>query len=551
MPAVPGDAQVAAPAGRCRHRFGIPEDLAGLLVNRRPPEVHRAVAVAREVQVVTVGRPDGIPVHGGVIRDRDRTAPRGTRGRDRPDVALTAAGRDRPVGDAMSVGGPVRLDRVSIRDRAFRAGRDVDGPEPARGLPGQRRADALIRNGDLVSIGGPGRVEAEVSQPADGFARGAHQEDAATFPFRPERDLAPVGREGRLCVVLRRVLRQVDRVAAVHTLQEDVRVAGGGTDVDERLAVRRDAREVLYTGLQGQLREHGSGSAATGDALGGNGSREAIPSQARRDDRADERRGDSEEKRRATGPDPRVDDGDVRRRRPRLRDAEQCLQVEREVVRGVEPLLRALLQAVTDDPIERRGNVLIGEGGVRRLLAQDRRHRVGGRVAEECTPSGEHLVQHRSEGEDVGTRVGRLSPDLLGRHVADGPHHDAWFRSDGLRGNLRRRAARLFRTRQFRQPEVEDFDPSVLRDEQVLGFQVPVHDPFLVRGRERARDLCRVVERLAHRQTAAGKSLPQGLPFEELRDDVWSAVLQAEVVDRQNPGMVQRRRRTCLPLEPA
>jgi hypothetical protein len=65
-------------------------------------------------------------------------------------------------------------------------------------------------------------------------------------------------------------------------------------------------------------------------------------------------------------------------------------------------------------------------------------------------------------------------------------------------------------------------------------------DPLLVRGRQAACDLRRVVEGLAHREPAASEPLPQRLPFEKLRDDVWSAVLQPEVVNGENARMVER-----------
>ena len=86
--------------------------------------------------------------------------------------------------------------------------------------------------------------------------------------------------------------------------------------------------------------------------------------------------------------------------------AGEGLQVEREVVRRVEALLGVLLEAVADDPLEARRDVLVRDGEVRRVLLQDRRHRVGGRVAVERALAREHLVEDRAEGEDVAARVG-------------------------------------------------------------------------------------------------------------------------------------------------
>ena len=59
---------------------------------------------------------------------------------------------------------------------------------------------------------------------------------------------------------------------------------------------------------------------------------------------------------------------------------------------------------------------------------------------------------------------------------------------------------------QLGQAEVEDLDPPVLRHEHVLGLQVPVDDPLLVRGGEALGDLHRVVDRLARRDRARGPS---------------------------------------------
>ena len=41
--------------------------------------------------------------------------------------------------------------------------------------------------------------------------------------------------------------------------------------------------------------------------------------------------------------------------------------------------------------------------------------------------SREHLEEHGAKGEDVGATIDRVTPDLLGRHVADGPHDRTGF----------------------------------------------------------------------------------------------------------------------------
>ena len=183
----------------------------------------------------------------------------------------------------------------------------------------------------------------------------------------------------------------------------------------------------------------------------------------------------------------------------------QRLQVEGEVVGGVEALFGVLLEAVAHDPLEAGGDVLVGDGEIRRVLLEDRRHRVRGRVAVERALAREHLVEDRAEGEDVAAGVGGPAAHLLGRHVAERAQHDARLRAGGGGRKVGRLGA-LFLVRQLGEAEVEDLDAAVLRDEEVLGLQVPVDDALLVRGRQAVGDLEGVVHGLARRELAARQS---------------------------------------------
>ena len=213
----------------------------------------------------------------------------------------------------------------------------------------------------------------------------------------------------------------------------------------------------------------------------------------RREDR-DTRGGDEPAPRR---PGSRRDRARAGRREPRER-----LEVERQIVGRVKTLLRILLQAVPHDALEPRREVLVGQREVRRVLPQDRRHRVGGGVAVEGALAREHLVEDRAEGEDVAAGVGLPPAHLLGRHVADRPEDHSRLGRGRRRRQVRLLLPALLGVRQLREAEVEDLDPAVLRDEEVLGLQVPMDDPLLVGGGEAVGDLQRVVEALRGESSA-------------------------------------------------
>jgi hypothetical protein len=204
-----------------------------------------------------------------------------------------------------------------------------------------------------------------------------------------------------------------------------------------------------------------------------------------------------------------------------------------------------------DHAIEPRRDVPVRLGKVWRLPRQDRAHRVGGRLAVERAVTREHLVEDRAEGEDVASRVGRLSPHLLRRHVAERAEHDA--RLGARRGGrqIRLLAPAFLGVRQFRQTEVEDLEPAILRDEEVLGLQVPVDNPLLVGRCEAVRNLHRIVDRLALRESAVRKPQAQRLTLEQLGNDVGRAFEGADVVDRQDVRVVERPGRLRLLLEAA
>ncbi len=473
----------------------------------------------------------------------------------RPGEALfasVAAGKDRflsrPVDDGD--GSPVVVaDRVVEESDPVALGRDAKVADVAARLVedlSDRVLEAVFSfdfpdDRETRAVGGPVRLADVLDNLPRRSASQRHPRERA----REESMVDPLRSREKQKLSLRRDGQQMGRGKSERPRlrvfgpdREELRnVPLEGRAVDDRLAVRSEARDEDDLWLEG---------------LSGEGHRRLfLPGMGEAPGDVGNRQGEENERRDHDPAQPAGaargggrGDGPLRRRHAR-----QLLEIEGEVVRGVEALLGVLLEAVADDPVEPRRDVLVGEREIRRILPQDRRHRLGRRVGVEGAPAREHLVQDRSEGEDVGAGVGGLALHLLRRHVAERAEHDARL---GARRGRRQIGdlASLLHARQLGQSEVEDLDSAVLRDEEVLGLQVAVDDPFLVRGRQALRDLPRVVERLAKREAPAGQLRAQGLAFEQLLHDVGRAVVGPDVVNRRDVGMVQEPRRLGLLLEP-
>jgi hypothetical protein len=74
-------------------------------------------------------------------------------------------------------------------------------------------------------------------------------------------------------------------------------------------------------------------------------------------------------------------------------------------------------------------------------------------------------------------------------------------------------------------------------------------DAGLVCFRERIGHLAGNLKRLLERRTSASQQLPEGRAFDELHHDEELPVEFPDVVDGDDPGVVQRRRRSCFVLE--
>ena len=130
---------------------------------------------------------------------------------------------------------------------------------------------------------------------------------------------------------------------------------------------------------------------------------------------------------------------------------------------------------------------------LRRILREDRGHRVGGGFPLERAFAAEHLVEHGAEREHVRAMIDRQAAHLLRRHVAERPQDRA-----GVGGERRPRVmSRSAGVDRLGETEVEDLDLVVARDHHVLGLEIAMHDAARVRGGNPPGDLQRVARPLA------------------------------------------------------
>ena len=138
---------------------------------------------------------------------------------------------------------------------------------------------------------------------------------------------------------------------------------------------------------------------------------------------------------------------------------------------------------------------------------------------------------------------------LLGRHVADRAEHDTRLRRRGHRGHRARRPERRLILGELCETEVENLDLVIPGDEHVLGFQIAMRDPLVVRRREAVRDVKRQLNRLADRHRARVQTFPKRLAFEQLRHDEGRIGIRADVEHGEDVRVIQRRRGAGFLLE--
>ena len=103
----------------------------------------------------------------------------------------------------------------------------------------------------------------------------------------------------------------------------------------------------------------------------------------------------------------------------------------------------------------------------------------------------------------------------------------------------------------FRDAEVGDFHAAFFIEQNILRFDVAMHDAFVMRKLERLANLRDDLQRLARAKVCPrAHRLPQIQPIHKFHDEVGQPVHLAEFVDGDDVGMIQLGQRAGFAIEP-
>ncbi len=235
---------------------------------------------------------------------------------------------------------------------------------------------------------------------------------------------------------------------------------------------------------------------------------------------------------------------------PPSRFCRRLAQRRRELARRREPIHRLLREAALHD-VDNRGRDQRVDAIERRRPLENRVHRLDRRRLLEGARAGQQLEDQQADGEQIRSLVGEFAADLLRRHVRRRSDHDAGRGDERRLGAVGVGAQHLLEAAHVREAEVENLDPAVGGDEHVVRLEIAMADAALVRRHHALDDVARVAERHVQRRRTVelDEPLPQRLSVQPLHDDVRLVVGDAELVDRDDVGMVQGGRRLRLALE--
>ena len=156
-------------------------------------------------------------------------------------------------------------------------------------------------------------------------------------------------------------------------------------------------------------------------------------------------------------------------------------------------------------------------------------------------------MHHHAEAEDVGLVVDTQPASLFGRHelwCAD-EHSGVGPRPEDSRGIV----AGVARSGQLGNAEVEELGQAVRANHHVVRFDIAMHDPRGMRLVQRRGNLSCDIENEPVIERLRSLELGQRLPVDELGGDEMRAFRFADLVNRDDVRMIQRRRRPGFPDE--
>ena len=189
---------------------------------------------------------------------------------------------------------------------------------------------------------------------------------------------------------------------------------------------------------------------------------------------------------------------------------------------GGRSILRPLAHQAHDQAVEQRRDLgVFGAGRDHRgmqMLGDDRQ----GIPLCKRQSAGCQFIEHHAQGIQVGAAVEILPQRQLGSQVEHGADDQAL--SSEARGHRAGNA------------EVHELGGSVPRQQDVLGFEITVHDALLVGVLQSLADLAGDGDDALE---VRGPALVQALPFDQLHHDVGCAIYLPRVIDRHDVGVVE------------
>ena len=225
----------------------------------------------------------------------------------------------------------------------------------------------------------------------------------------------------------------------------------------------------------------------------------------------------------------------------RLTIALQALEVRADLAGVLIAKLPILFQALADDALQFLRQPGIQSSHRRGRAIQDAVEDQPHAVAVKRWRARGHFVQHDAEREQVGAGVKVLRSHLLGRHVRDRSKRAPRTRQAVDRRHGRRGVITAASCSDLGQPEIENLRVSARGDEEICRLDVAVDDAGRVRCFERVGDLDRQRQQPIDLERAPCDLMLQRRPVEKLHDEKRAAVLLADIVDRADVGVVQRR----------